>query len=774
MLVRRRAVALVVALAFTAAMAFFASRGGVDNSLEVWFVEDDPALVSYRSFLEKFGNDEVVVIVISGDGDAITVDRLTRLAGLSEALQTISGVARVRSLANERLVRSSIFGPSIVPVIDRPVGLDDLERARERLAIGQASAFVGSDGQSLVAYVWLEATPDIDVERGRILDEIRLATESSLADAGENASMGGLGVIHEALNRTTLAEGSLFVALSYLVIVIMLYLITRRLAWTLVALLAVTAADLALLGAMSLLNRPINMITIALPPLVMILGVANVIHMVTGVNLELAGNKRRLRDLMAALAGAATPCLFNAITTAVAFMSLTTASMAVTRDYGLFAALGVIFAFVFSLILMTAMLPRVMQFRTPGRGHQRIRVLVERVMLYSMRHRTQVVATSVLVVVIAVFVAKRIDVDTHSIGFLPENHPARIENGIIENAVGPYVPLEFVLTVPEAKDWKRADFMSRLVEIQTALEADSAIGHTASVADVLRDLYTTVTGTPVGPRWAPEDDLEVDGLLSLISRSGDQVTLQPVVAQNERSLRLSATVEMMSARGLMSVSDRALTTIRRLAPDGVEVASSGYLPLYGQIVLHTLDDQVKSFSLAFILVFIVVAIALRSWRFTLIAVPPNLLPIVIILAVMGAGNIRLDLATVTVAAVVLGVIVDDTIHILYRLRRELARRQSFEAAIKSVARASGVAVFSTSIVFAVGFLTTSLAASSAIANPGLLTAVAVLAALATDLVLLPAFASFVFERRNPTRAVVLRPEREVRHGDRIPSATEVS
>jgi predicted RND superfamily exporter protein len=126
------------------------------------------------------------------------------------------------------------------------------------------------------------------------------------------------------------------------------------------------------------------------------------------------------------------------------------------------------------------------------------------------------------------------------------------------------------------------------------------------------------------------------------------------------------------------------------------------------------------------------------------------------------------MATVTVAAVALGIIVDDTVHILYRLRRELAEGRSLEEAMRRVAHASGVAVLSTSIVLFAGFLIMASAGTSAVANPGRLTAVAVFAALVTDLALLPAFASFVFEGRRrkestPVRAFVRELHEEVEH-----------
>ena len=133
-LVQRRIVVVSVALVLTIVLGVFASRLSIDNSIEAWFVEDDPALVSYQTFLEEFGNDEVVVIAIHGSDDVFAPDRLERLARLSSALEEIGGVARVHSLANTGVLVAGAE-PRLVPAVDLPVGNDDLLRARAVVAI---------------------------------------------------------------------------------------------------------------------------------------------------------------------------------------------------------------------------------------------------------------------------------------------------------------------------------------------------------------------------------------------------------------------------------------------------------------------------------------------------------------------------------------------------------------------------------------------------------------------------------------------------------------
>jgi predicted RND superfamily exporter protein len=742
---RHRLVALLAVVLWVGGLALAATQLRLDNSLDVWFVDDDPTLGSYRSFLEEFGNDEVVVTAIHGEGTVFDAGRLDRLFQLTEAVQYMDGVARVQSLANV-VARGHVGGrETVTQVAVPPVDSADVAIAREAVAGGGlAGMFVGRDGRTLVMYTWMSADPEIDTERGRVLDAIRDATRKSIAGTSERASHAGLGVVYDGLNRATIAEGGTFILLSYLVMFVVLYLIMRRWIWVVLALLSVICADIGMLGVMALLGRPINMITMALPALVMILGVANIVHMASELEDVIAKGRPDIDGLTHWLTEITKPVALNTLTTALAFLALMTASMSVTRDYGLFAAIGVVLAFIFSIIGMAVVLPRVVHYRPLGGSKAWMTGMVERAMGFAVRRRARVIALFAVATVVGGVCARNVVVDTYSMEFLPGDHPVRAESAAIEHSVGPYVPVELTLKAPEAGGWRRAEFLNAVAAAQAAVEADTVIGRTTTIADVVRETHVRLTGEAVARHWVPETDEEAKRILTTVEAL---VGTGGMVSSDDRTVRLTATAPMASVRTLVAIAARAERAAQSAAGDRAEVAVSGYVPLYGQMIAHIVDNQVKSFALSLLTVFAVVWIILRSLRLTLAAIPPNLVPIVITAGFMGLVGIRLDIVTVTIAAVVLGIIVDDTVYVLYRLRRELREGKPIEAAVRDVARASGVAVVSTSIIFCVGFAVVALAGASSIANVGLLTAVAIAAALLGDMLLLPALASIILEKR---------------------------
>jgi predicted RND superfamily exporter protein len=156
------------------------------------------------------------------------------------------------------------------------------------------------------------------------------------------------------------------------------------------------------------------------------------------------------------------------------------------------------------------------------------------------------------------------------------------------------------------------------------------------------------------------------------------------------------------------------------------------------MVDYVVESQINGFATAFLAVFGVIALALRSVKIAALAVPSNLLPLFLILGVMGASGIRLDAATVTIASVVLGLVVDDTVHFLYRLREELERHADRAAALRETVASAGHAIMTTALVMTLGFAVFALSEIRSLVYFGLLIALAMATSVLTDLLFIPA------------------------------------
>lgn len=754
------ALAVVVVVVGSVASASLRVR----NDLEAFFVSDDPVMTAYHAFRERFGTDEVVLITVSDQTSIHTPRRRSELATLSQALQAIPEVDRVNSLATVDAVVVTADGFALRPVGDDSEAL--LQGARKRHSPLQRLA--SDDDRTQLVWLWLTPEATTDTGRSRAIAAITAAVEP-LRASREVRIVGG-GVVWEALNALTVRDGAVFISLASVVLLLGLLAVTRRLLWGVVATVAVTCANTMVFAAMALLDVPLNAITVCLPSLVMALGVLDLLHLVTAVDdLPLDVTDPRDPRVVQALAQVAVPGLFNIVTTAVGLLALLTASTAVTRQLGGFAAIGVVCAWLFCLVWTIVALPRALNaaHRAGRRRRSGATTLTwsGRVASFSLRHRGSVVVAALACAGASAWGVSRLTVDTDTLGFLPATHQVVVDTRAVEASVGPFIPLEVDVAFAAPGAWRSAavieglrtatDRLAALGPIGPAgLEATGTVhlGRAGSIADVVAEASMGL-GHTSGSRLQDDD---VEAAMALIMSTSPGLT-EGLVSADDRHVRLTVPVTLTTARGFMAAADVVTSTVvTALAGTGATVGLTGYLPLYARIVHALVDDQLVSFGAAFVGVFLLIGIFLRSRRLVLLAAVPNLLPIAGVLGLMGISGIALDVATITIAATILGVVVDDTVHTLHHLKHRLGPgpwgQADVDAAILDAARTVGRANLAGNGLLAAGFLVLVAASAKSLVLVGALSATAVVLALVADLVLLPALASLVLPSSSPSRS----------------------
>ncbi len=722
--------ALVVLL--TALSAVFAQRIGVDNSVEVWFVDGDPALTGYHEFQQAFGNDEVVAIAVHDDGGVFSAAAMARIRAVGEAAAAVDGVARVTSLATVDDIRGEMDADGFpILSVGNLVGDNpdwDATRARALADPLVAGRLVSNDGKTALVVVQMATMEGFDAQRDRVLAGLRAAVAPLL---GEDFRHAGIGVIYAALNQLSTVDSVVFVVASYLLIIGVLWVLMGRVLPMAVSMVTVGIGAGWLLGAYGFAGRDINMVTMILPTLVLVIGVSDCVHVMNHVA-ELSPSWTGTRaELVKKAAGFVfMPCLFNTVTTGVGFASLATAPMAVLRDLGVYAAVGLSVAFLLSFILcpLALLSPR---FEPSLSNHGKLQRFVDGCAALALSRPLPVLAVTAILALVSMLGISRIVVDTYSLDYFREGHRVRQDSAWIEAQVGPYTPLEFVVRGPG-----RVDDPAILVAIdqwERAMEQDPLVAWASSAADVAKRLNRELSAD--GAEVVPSEPAALTQAF-LLYQSSPEVDLSSQVEGDWRSARVTVGIPMLSAAEMGQLIDRLLA--RAKMPVGVTVTPTGYLPLYVHMMDYIVQSQLSSFGLAFVLIFGLIAALFRSLRLAALAVPANLTPILLTLGVMGFSGIRLDVATVTIGAIVLGLVVDDTVQFLYRFQHELSARGDVHEAARVTVSGVGRSLVITAIGLSLGFSVLGLAAVKSVAWFGLLVALALGTGVFGDLLVLPA------------------------------------
>jgi predicted RND superfamily exporter protein len=336
---------------------------------------------------------------------------------------------------------------------------------------------------------------------------------------------------------------------------------------------------------------------------------------------------------------------------------------------------------------------------------------------------------------------QRLEVDTFTLGYLPDTHQVVTDHNAIEDSWGAYNVLEFMVRPANNRSMEDPAILAAMNRFVQRAKDDPMIRDGMSLDTLYRQFAAgSDNHMPVqqerlnSVRWDElEPALEWDR-----TKPGFRDNILAAFRTEDGSLgRIRLIGDMLSANQLSKLLQR----MNRLADETMgnlgSIEASGYLPLYTRIIDYVMTSQIRSFALALALIFLILLVGLRSIRLAVISTLANLFPVSVMFALMGFADIDLDIATAGIAAIVIGVSVDDTVHFLWAWREAERRGMGWdEALVYAYDRAARPAVI-TSVLLVAGYAVLMAGAGATVFYFGLLTTVAAVAALAGDLVLLP-------------------------------------
>jgi predicted RND superfamily exporter protein len=727
-MLRRPLLACAPVVALTLAAVPFLTGIRVDSSLEVWLDRSRPAYRDYQDFHRTFGSEEFVLLVYPCPAE-VDLPFLEGLTDLRFELEEIAGVARVDDLAQ---------------AYSRLYALEGVEAFRGDLRGSRlfSSYLISADGRWAATWVHLEAGGD---SRELVVAAVEAAIRR--APPAEDVRLAGSPVLNAALNRAAQRAARGLFPLVFALSAAALAVLFRGVSGVVIPFVSVGTAIVWTLALLELSGSSLNMVTVALPPLVWVLGLSTSIHLLARWHRELAEGTppadavgRTVRELFK-------PCLFSALTTALGFASLLASSMRPVRDMGLFAALGILLCFATNFLLFPALIALRLRLRKKLPRFREHHPIFDALARLDRRPRLVVAVTALLGVALAAAIP-RLRADANPIEFFRRDAPIAVTyRSVLPGFTGTY-SLEIVVTPPAPSGGIGGestapsggigggitavdlDVLRRLDALEQRLEAHDGVARVLSIVDLVELAHRGARGDG----RLPGDDASLADARGALAEHAEE--LAAFEAGGE--LRLSVLARPMGSTAHQRLVEDVRGLLAREVDPSWRPRLTGIVPLLVDMQERLVDSQVRTFSLAFLMIMAVLGLLLRSLRYALLSLLPNLLPIVFALGTMGWLDLALDPATVMIAGVALGIAVDDAIHFLvcYRRRRRAGRDR--EKAVEETLHAVGRPMVITSLVAALGFLVLGFSDFVPLIRFGLLTALTMGAALVGDLVLLPA------------------------------------
>lgn len=735
---------------------FFANHARhihLDSSVESLLPKDDPEKSYYDEIRQQFGSDEIGVIGVIAD-NIYTPSVLQKIQRLTDAIRQIPEVKNVISLTNAPDIITSVARESarLVPDLNAShAALEDLKRKLTEQPV-YLKNLVSADGRAAAINIFFENIGDDEFFRRGIDERIQALVESEQKAGQEKLHYTGLPHFKVHSTRSMWADLTLFVPLTLLLTVVILFLSFRSLRGVLLPTLTVVVSLVWTLGIMALAGSSISLGNMALPPLVLVLGTAYSLHVIAEYY-ELAGSGRTSREVVGeTLQKTTAPLFIAAFSTVIGFLSLVVNSIVSIRQLGLYASIGISLAFVLSLVLAPALLvllplPTTRTETFSPKMSSALRKLAQ----LSSHHRRVVITSALLIALLSAWQSSTIQVGSDFQSFFRETDPIRQSTDAINRALVGSMTFYVVIEGEEKDIVKKWDSLWRVKNLQLYIDSLSGVEKTVSFVDYCELIDRGIQAIPLEP---PEGEIveapppevkttfwanpaQLQGVMRIVFLNAASVT-SVVNHPNYTRTTILVRTSLSRSSDIAALVDKIETFAREHFPPELRVHPTGNLILLTRTTGSIVSGQIWSLALTAGIIFVLMAAMFLSTRVGLIAMVPNVFPLFVFFGLMGVTGAELNFGTNIIASIALGVAVDDTIHIMMRLSSAIRTTSDQEHALLETLSTVGKPALYASLILCLGFLTLGFSTFVPIREFGFLSAATIIVGLVGEIALLPA------------------------------------
>lgn len=731
-----RIAAALIALINVAAVTLIFLRIDFNNAPELYVPPDSPNAVFEKGLRKEFPDDEALVAVFTGP-DIFSAEFLTAQHKVAERLAKHPLTDRVFSVTTVDHIAGTDDGFEVRPLID-PDELNQSTPAERRIRILDdrfaPGLLVARDGSALALVVRPKA-----LSESRQRAQLEKALHQAVGEAGlarQMVAVAGPVALDSAELRSMLVDSSALIPITMgLGLALLVWVVGRPVPVVIgaVAMGTVVSSSVALLV---LWGKPFTLVTAMIPPLLSAYTVATLLHLYASLLRARQAGLRRPARVIRARADVHQASLFNVLTTGAGMASLMLTPIPPIQVFGAIGAIGTAIIYVVVFHLVPPLLVQFDHGRWPSHGSvfSWTGKIAFRLASFSMRRAGWVLGVAAVALVLAVPVVLKVEAESDLFKFFPADHSLTRSTEVVEDKLSGVIALEVVFDGTGRDFFKDVTRLRALKQVQNRIEALPEVDRTVSMVDIVEEMNWAFNGEESAYRAVPATDRALTQLLLIY----DGKDLHEAVNREFQRTRLTLNVNVHGANAIGEVIEKIRHELERNPVPQAKWEITGYGRLFADQNELLVTGQIHSFWGAFGQILLLMVILWRSLAAGIICLVPNLAPLLFIFVVMGATGIHLDMATALIAGVVLGITVDDTIHLYHGYLHRLKQGVSPIFALGRSFEASGRAVLAISVLLVTQFALLTGSNFQPTMNFGLLSASGLLAGQMFELLLLPA------------------------------------
>lgn len=702
--------------------------------------DDDPTGHLYKNIGDQYGGNDIGMIVLE-TGDVFQNIVLQHIKQITDSLKIIPGVSTVTSITNIIDIKSSEWGIEIGNLVDEydlPDEKNELDSLRKYIYSKDMykGSIVSEDGTATVILFTL--LPDVD--RQEIAATIQEIIKK--LDLSETVYYGGLPFMLNDITDMLLSDMLWLIPIVFVVIAFILVLSFRSLSGMFLPLLTAGITVIWTLGIMALAGLEITIISNFMPVVLLSLGSAYTIHVLNSINHYKENDGENA--LVKAMIFTTIPVLLAALTTAIGFVSFVFgAYLTMIREFGVCSAIGILIALLLSLFFIPAIISALSMYgkkRSSKKSdeHNLInRAILKPTVNFILKHPKPVLSVWIVVLLISIVGIFFIKTSVNITEYFKEDNPTRIAERVMQDKFGGSLPV----FVEFEGDMQDPEVLKMMIRTQDYMKQDNNITSAQSIANLVEQMNDAM-GEGVA---IPDDRAKVEQLWFLLD--GQDVLEQLVSDDLDRGI-IQSKFASIETREIEAFTNNMNDFISENPNDRYKINFTGIPPLYVKLNDSLVKSQYSSLIIAIIMVLIFIGIIMRSFKSGVYATLPIIATILLLLGFMGITGIPLDIATVLVGSIALGIGIDYSIHVITGFNTYLNGHGNTEKAIEETILTKGKAVIINVASVAAGFLILKFAQILPIQNFGVLIAISMIASGLGALTLLPVI--LLFAKRKHT------------------------
>ncbi len=739
---------LTIIVGISIVFAFKIKTLKFNYDFEAFFPNEDSELEVYETHRNRFEWDnEFVLLGIENKAGIFKKDFLKKIEALSTDLKNIRYTDRVISPTNIKNISLS----GLAPVQKRLLHIDDESLYKEdSINIYSTPELIGSffpkDAKSISIFIKTDEGLS-KVKSDSLARNIEAAFKKYHFD--EVHYVGRI-VAQDVYLKNLEKEFVYFLGISFVLIIIFLWLSFRSLYGVIVPIVVVIVSIFWTLGIMACLNQDLDIMTVMLPTMIFIAGMSDVVHFFSKYFEELAKGTERVKIYPLILKEVGFPTFLTLITTVVGFLSLLFSSIVPIRDFGIYTSVGIIIAFVLTYTL----LPALLYLFTPKRlvavhSHDnRTYNIMRKVLFWIFRHQKTIVITTCLLIALAIVGVYKIKVNNILLEDLSDSVKIKQDFMFFDKQYSGVRPLELAVEIKDkSKTVWDYDIMKQLNDVDEFLKKEYHAGFMYSPAMLAKNINKSLNDETSGEMEFPNRE-DYEAVKKQLIGNKKNKDIKRIITPDGHFARINGKINDVGSIVVNGQNVHFQEFLRtHINPNDIEIKITGAAHLVDRNNEYMVNNMAQGFLFSIIVIALLTYFLHRSWRMVLVFILPNFIPLLIIAGIMGFSGIELKAATSLVFSIAFGVATDDTIHFISRLKIELGYGKSLIYAFKRTYFETGKPILLTTFILMGGFISLMISDFQSTFYFGFLICITIIIAVMADIFLLPVLLFWILGKK---------------------------